>query len=106
MTTGEVIALIKALSGGGGSGNRFVVTFTQNEDESWSADKTFAECVAAWEAGQTMFAFCANSYYPLAAVYLLEDEDVTYISFGTADAESGVTVNYGIDPDGAYFYRV
>lgn len=88
------------------SGGRFVVTFSYDSDtETWSTDKTFAECVAAWDAGQTMFALgLSNSgYYSLSAVYL-DEVDVSYISFGGADAETGNITNYGIDADGAYYY--
>ena len=110
MTTGEVIALIKALSGGSGSGGgRFVVTFSYDEaTETWSADKTFAECVAAWNAGQTMWAFCleddVGTFYILSDVVTDGDGAPTYFAFNNADAESKVLIGYGIDADGAYYY--
>lgn len=82
MTTGEVIALIKALSGGGGLppvtesdagkvlsvndsgvwgaqepiGKKFIVTLTPTaQDFSGTMDKTVAEINAAYEAGQEIW---------------------------------------------------
>ena len=54
MTTGEVIALIKAFGGGGSGGdNRFIVTLTPTAlDYSGTMDKTVAEINEAYEAGQ------------------------------------------------------
>ena len=54
MTTGEVIALIKAFGGGGSGGdNRFIVTLTPTAlDYSGTMDKTVAEINAAYEAGR------------------------------------------------------
>lgn len=101
--TGKTIALIKALSGGGGSGGgRFVVTFTQNEDESWSTDKTIAECVAAWNAGQTLFAYHSGNaiYLPMS----LYNPGETYMEFVAVDGETGTALGLGIDADGVYQY--
>ena len=51
--TGKIIALIKALSGGSGGDNRFVVTLTPTAlDYSGTMDKTVAEINAAYEAGR------------------------------------------------------
>ena len=103
MTTGEVIALIKALSGGGGSGGRFVVTFSYDEaTETWSTDKTLAECVAAWNAGQTLVAYNddAPTYIPMSS-YNSED---TYMAFVAMDGEAGTAFGFGIDAEGVYHY--
>lgn len=90
--------------GGGSGGGRFVVTFSQDPDtEEWSADKTLAECVAAWNAGQTLFAFEDGVYYHMSSV-ATESGEVTYIAFYLADAESNVMYGYGIDAEGAYYY--
>ena len=105
MSLGTEIALIKALGNGSGSGGvRFVVTFTQDpETEEWSADKTFAECVAAWEAGKNLFAFADPSYYPMSFV-ATESGEVTYIAFYLADEEANVMVGFGINAEGVYYY--
>ena len=85
-------------------GGRFVVTFTQDPDtEEWSADKTFDECVAAWEAGKNLFSYAEGIYYPMTSVITGGDE-VTYISFDIADAELQTLTGYGIDAEGAYYY--
>lgn len=85
-------------------GERFVVTFTyDDQDETWSADKTFAECVAAWEAGNNLFALADETYYPMSFV-ATDNGDVTYIAFYSADAESHSIFGYGISADGAYYY--
>ena len=59
----------------GGSGGRFVVTFSYDSDtETWSADKTFAECVAAWNAGQTMWAYDDDSMAEISLSDTFMDE--------------------------------
>ena len=88
----------------GGSGGRFVVTFTYDEStETWSTDKTFAECVAAWEAGKNLFALESGIYYTMSSV-ATESDEVTYISFCIADAETQTISGYAIDAEGAYYY--
>ena len=90
--------------GGGGSGGRFVVTFSYDEaTETWSADKTFAECVAAWNAGQNLFALAEATYFPMSSL-MTDDGEVTYIAFYSADAESKTVSGYCIDAEGAYYY--
>ena len=82
-------------------GERFVVTFTYDDQtETWSADKTFAECVAAWEAGKNLFAKDGDgNYYPLS-VY-----NATDIQFANIDAETFAVIGgYAIDEAGVYYY--
>ena len=86
------------------SDNRFIVTFSYDDQtETWTADKTFAECVAAWEAGKNLFALAGAVYYPMSFV-ATDDGDVAYIAFYTADAEESLITGYGIDAEGAYYY--
>ncbi len=82
-------------------GERFVVTFTYDDQtETWSADKTFAECVAAWEAGKNLFAKDGEgNYYPLSLY------NATDIQFSNIDAETFAVIGgYAIDEGGVYYY--
>lgn len=50
--------------------NRFIVTFTYDEpNDIWNADKTFEECVAAWNNGKMLFAMLGGfeMYIPMSA---------------------------------------
>ena len=86
------------------SGGRFVVTFTQDpRSEEWSTDKTFAECVAAWEAGKNLFSLADGTYYPMTSV-TTESDEVASITFYMADAESQTISGYCIDAEGVYYY--
>ena len=85
------------------SGGRFVVTFSYDEGtETWSTDKTLAECVAAWNAGQTLFAYNVGTptYIPMSS-YNSED---AYMAFVAMDGEAGTAFGFGIDAEGAYYY--
>lgn len=91
------------------SGGRFVVTFSYDSGtETWSTDKTFAECVSAWDAGQTLWAFEMTGdtglFESLSSVFTNADGTPTYFAFYVADAESNVMLGYGIDAEGAYYY--
>lgn len=89
--------------GGGSGGGRFIVTLSYDEGtETWSADKTIAECVAAWNAGQTLFAYNSSLaiYIPMSCYYSEE----TYMEFVTIDGEAGTVSGLGIDADGVYIY--
>lgn len=66
-------ALPSGGGGGGGSGERFVVTFSFDLADGWSADKTFAECVAAWEAGETLVALNSDTSMYTTSVCVCED---------------------------------
>ena len=106
MSLGTEIALIKALGGnGGGSGGRFVVTFSYDSDtETWSADKTFAECVAAWEAGQTLFAYDDADESWTNYIQVTQDgEAVSFIIFNRIAVSELRFVEYGIG-DGEVTY--
>ena len=62
MTTGEVIALIKALSGGGSGGGVLVVTDTDGTlDKTWQEihDADFAVVISAYPGGR-FFDFVAD----------------------------------------------
>lgn len=86
---------------GGSGGGRFVVTFSYDEaTETWSTDKTIAECVAAWNAGQTLFAYNDGTptYIPMSS-YNSED---TYMAFVAVDGEAGTAFGFGIDAEGVY----
>lgn len=97
-------AICDRLDSGGTGGDIFVVTFSYDEStETWSADKTFAECVAAWEAGKNLFSFDGGNYYPMTSV-TTESDEVTYIAFYIADAETQTIVGYGINAEGACYY--
>ena len=58
MTTGEVIALIKAFGGSGGGssgGGALVVELTYDENEQeYNGDKTAGECWNAYSAGESV----------------------------------------------------
>lgn len=98
--TNESTGALEWAEAGGG---RFVVTFSYDVGtETWSADKTIAECVAAWNAGQTLFAYNSNLaiYNPMSS-YNSED---TYMEFVTVDGETGTVYGFGIDADGVYQY--
>lgn len=98
---------VKQPAQGGGTGvGRFVVTFSFDEaTETWSADKTFAECVAAWEAGQTMWALNSDLGAMVAlATVVAEGGEPSFFGFYIADAESNTISGYSIDADGAYYY--
>ena len=100
------VAKVAPKSEGGGSVGRFVVTFSYDDGtETWSADKTFAECVAAWNAEQTMWALRDGAMTALSIV-TVEDGSPTYIGFYIADAESGTMIGYGIDAEGVYVYGI
>ena len=78
----------------GGSGGRFVVTFTQDPDtEEWSADKTFAECVAAWEAGSDLVAHANAGYIPMGFIH------DAYISFVQVYLDGAGATEYGLLDD-------
>ena len=72
MTTGEVIALIKAFggSGGGSGGGVLVVHITNPESGVYVADKTYNEVLTAYQSGQ----LCLFSLYGSACV-VSKDED-------------------------------
>ena len=117
MTTGEVIALIKALSGGGGSGgdgNFLIVNATFAYDdvgEEWSVtlDKTFAEISAASNAGKIVLCIPYESEngatgYPcvmtVESIEAFANTDIVDLG----DANSTVlSFNFGINNnDGTY----
>lgn len=75
-TTGQVLAKNSATdydvswadASGGGA---YIVTFTyDNQNETWSCDKTAQEIYEANEAGYTVIAFAINSYYDGYVFYL------------------------------------
>ena len=73
MTTGEVIALIKAFgggSGGGGTGGVLVVHITNPESGVYVADKTYNEVLTAYQSGQ----LCLFSLYGSIS-HVSKDED-------------------------------
>jgi hypothetical protein len=88
MNTGETIALIKALGkGGGGGGEKFVVTLTPTaENFSGTMDKTVAEINAAYEAGQEIWFSMEDGTgltYNVLCDDVLVDSSNTYPSFGS-----------------------
>ena len=87
------------------SGGRFVVTFSyDSETEEWSADKTFAECVAAWEAGQTLVAFDDRDESWTNYIQVTQDgATVSFITFNRIAASELRFVEYGIG-DGEVTY--
>ena len=94
---------------GGSGGGRFVVTFTYDEGtETWSTDKTLAECAAAWNAEQTLWAFDMDgdtgTFCALSEVITDETGVPSYFGFTVADAESNAMFGYAIDAEGAYYY--
>lgn len=90
---------------GGSGGGRFIVTFSyDSQNETWVSDKTFEECVAAWNDGKTLFANDNNGLIALSTV-MFEGESIAYISFYYADAETESMYGFGIDADGVYHYE-
>lgn len=96
MTTGEVIALIKAFGGGSGGGVLVVNVSLTNDDAkgtwSFTADKTFAEIVAADGAGQKILAYCndvtnGNGGTP-SWLHVYHEDDDTF-AVGTTDIFAG-----------------
>lgn len=87
-------------------GDKFVVTFTYDETtETLSTDKTFEECLTAWNAGQAMWSLSDASMIALSNV-VAEEGNPTYFGFYIADAESGAVIGYGIDDNNdAYYYN-
>lgn len=58
-----VLACSKKYSAGGGGAEKFIVTLTQDND-TWTADKTIAEIIEAYEANQVVVAkYPVNSLY-------------------------------------------
>ena len=91
MTTGEVIALIKAFGGSGGSsgGGVLVVNVIPEGEESATMDKTWQEIfdapfsVARIQTGQTRVMLCQ--------IYNIEQQDSEYsvsVIFPTASGDS------------------
>lgn len=66
MTTGEVIALIKALSGGGGSGGGGVLVVT---DTNGTLDKTWQEIHDAMLSGGVVIDDGTNALCAICAVF-------------------------------------
>lgn len=84
--------------------NRFVVTFTYDDaTETWSADKSFDECLTAWNAGQAMWSASDGAMTALSSV-LTEEGNPTYFGFYLSDAESGTMIGYGIDENNEVYY--
>ena len=84
-------------------GERFVATLSYDDTtETWSSDKTFEECISAWEAGQNLFVLADGTYVPVSLV-VTTDGDVTFISFSVVDAETHSIAGFGIDADGVYY---
>ena len=111
----ETIALIKALGkGGGGGGEKFIVTLTPTAlDYSGTMDKTVAEINAAYEAGQEivfrvmlsenthMDVDCTASYfdsvftYPSFNAYIIVGDGGVIIYAFTATTNDGTKQTYG-----------
>ena len=58
----------------------FIVTLTQDDEGTYSVDKTFAEITAAIQSGMTMYLYYQNTYYPL--VYYSHESYVIFGFFG------------------------
>ena len=121
MNTGETIALIKALGGSGGGGSSLpAVTSSDNGkvlgvvDGAWAADanlfvvtangtasvdKTYAEIVAAYEAGKSVY--LVNS----GATYILSNVDATAVDF-VSITNGGKPYTYRISSSNAKFSNI
>lgn len=104
MTTGEVIALIKAFGGSGGGssgGGVLVANFTPTRD-GWTCDKTYAEIVSAITGGTpvifsaTEYGFSGNAKYsnansPVTALFFEISESTMYVMTLTIDSSNSVS---------------
>lgn len=52
--TGDMIDALAALEIGGGGNNDFVVNYSSDDGETYTADKTFADISAAYSAGKNI----------------------------------------------------
>lgn len=68
MSTGTTIALIKALGGGGGSGGGVVTITVTGSSSPYTADVSYADARAAYEAGKDVRLVYNENVYNLAAV--------------------------------------
>ena len=90
MTTGEVIALIKAFGGsGGGGGGSSVLVVHASDAELPVLDKTWTEIKDAWDSGSIVITVTAdNDITYLSSVPAQYGEDTFVVSFmisGTTD---------------------
>lgn len=92
MTTGEVIALIKAFGGGGTGGGALVVGIT-SDGSSYTANKTAAEIYTAMKTGAVVFSdtdydevwVCTHAYI---------DSDVYYFQVGSLEFSAQTGTDY------------
>lgn len=73
----------KYSSGGGGGAEKFIVTLTQ-ENDTWTADKTIAEIVAADEAGKEVEAHIVLDMEPTMTVIAQPAVIESFQNFGAA----------------------
>ena len=90
-----VIANALENGGGTGGGGAFTVTFTSEDfGETWTADKTFAECLEAYQSDKVVRAFFLNNGTPTIAMMsgfnttydVITDLYFTYTSFYSSEA--------------------
>ena len=85
-----------SVTGGSPGSNRYVITITydENEDE-YSADKTFAQVYAACEAGKVVQAYIDDQ----GNYYSLNFYNESAIAFGFLDAETVYLYEFVINDD-------
>lgn len=82
MTTGEVIALIKALGGGGSGGGveivRFRKTNAADSDTAGTCDHTLEQMISAATSGKTIMGYIldANGYVTPTEIMLIYEDSV------------------------------
>lgn len=89
-----------------GGTERFVVTFSFDMGENGcTSDKTFAECVAAWNGGKVMFANDeqAGTYIPVSTIGYIEGGEIEYFSFVSIDADSRNIDQFTISTEGVFY---